>query len=227
LFYVRDPYNNLFQIISASTWFKNENKLTGGTYGAVIGVTDMNRSIDFYSKILGYDKVVFDQSTVFTEFKDIPGGESKLRRVILTHSQPRLGAFSVLFGDTQIELIQALDRQPTKIFADRLWGDLGFIHLCFDMTGMSLMREACKKAGCPFTVDTGDSFDMGEASGAFSYIEDPDGTLIEFVETHKIPVIKKLGFYISLRKRNPKKPLPKWMLFAMGMNRANDIKFVP
>jgi len=34
---------------------------------------------------------------------------------------------------------------------------------------------------------------MGEASGHFAYVEDPDGTLIEFVETHKIPIIKKLG----------------------------------
>jgi catechol 2,3-dioxygenase-like lactoylglutathione lyase family enzyme len=226
LFYVCDPYNNLFQIISASTWYKNENKLTGGAYGAVIGVTDMERSIDFYNRILGYDKVTFDQTSVFPEFNGIPGGEGKFRRVILTHSKPRSGAFSVLFGNTWIELIQAIDRQPAKIFANRLWGDLGFIHLCFDMTGMSLMREACKQAGCPFTVDAGDTFDMGEASGAFSYIEDPDGTLIEFVETHKLPIIKKLGFYMNLRKRDPKKTLPKWMLFAMAMNRANDIKFI-
>jgi len=227
LFYVCDPYNNLFQLVSASTWFKDEKKLTGGVYGAVIGVTNMQRSMDFYKKILGYDKIVSDQTDVFTDFKAIAGGEGKFRRVILTHSQPRSGAFSVLFGDSQIELVQALDRKPEKIFKDRLWGDLGFIHLCFDMTGMAVMREECKKSGCPFTVDTGDSFDMGEASGAFSYIEDPDGTLIEFVETHKLPIVKKLGFYMSLRKRDPKKPLPKWMLFAMGMNRAKDIEFVP
>ena len=33
---------------------------------------------------------------------------------------------------------------------------------------------------------------MGEAAGHFSYIQDPDGTLIEFVETHKVPILKKL-----------------------------------
>ena len=46
---------------------------------------------------------------------------------------------------------------------------------------------------------------MGEAAGHFAYIEDPDGTLIEFVETLKIPIIKKLGWYINLEKRAPEK----------------------
>ena len=41
------------------------------------------------------------------------------------------------------------------------------------------LAEECKAKGFPFTVDTGDTFDMGEAAGAFSYTEDPDGTLIE------------------------------------------------
>ena len=43
----------------------------------------------------------------------------------------------------------------------------------------------------------------------FSYIEDPDGTLIEFVETHKLPIIEKLGWYMKLKGRDPKKSLPK------------------
>ena len=34
-----------------------------------------------------------------------------------------------------------------------------------------------------------ESFTMGDAGGHFTYIEDPDGYLIEFVETHKIPII--------------------------------------
>jgi hypothetical protein len=54
---------------------------------------------------------------------------------------------------------------------------------------------------------------MGEAAGHFSYVEDPDGTLIEFVETHKIPIIKKLGWYIDLWKRKDvTKPLPDGVL---------------
>ena len=45
--------------------------------------------------------------------------------------------------------------------------------------------------GYSLTVDSNESFDMGDAAGRFSYIEDPDGTLIEFVETHKLPYREK------------------------------------
>lgn len=224
-FFVRDPYNNLFQIVSSGNWFRNEKKLTGASYGAIIGVSDIERSKKFYYDILGYDEVIFDQIDTFNDFAAIPGGKERFRRVLLKHSKPRLGAFSLLLGSSQIELIQALDRKPRKIYQDRYWGDLGFIHICFDIRGMDLLREECKEHGSPFTVDTGDSFDMGEAAGAFAYTEDPDGALIEFVETHKIPIIKKLGIYLNLEKRDPYKALPNWMVNALSMNKAKDIKF--
>ncbi len=224
-FFVRDPYNNLFQIVSSGNWFRNEEKLTGASYGIILGVSDIEKSKAFYSTILGYDEVVYDKTDVFHDFTNIPGGKGKFRRVLLKHSKPRLGAFSLLLGSSRIELVQALDREPKNIFQDRYWGDLGFIHICFDIRGMNLLREECKNYGSPFTVDTGDSFDMGEAAGAFSYTEDPDGTLIEFVETHKVPVIKKLGIYLNLQKRDPQKSLPKWMVNALGLNKAKDIKF--
>jgi hypothetical protein len=44
------------------------------------------------------------------------------------------------------------------------------------------------------------------------YIEDPDGTLIELVETHKVPILKKIGWFLDLRKRDQEKPLPTWMI---------------
>lgn len=61
---------------------------------------------------------------------------------------------------------------------------------------------------------------MGDAAGQFAYIEDPDGTLIEFVETHKVPVVKKLGLSINLKNRNPEKPLPGWMLKMLRFGRV-------
>ena len=46
--------------------------------------------------------------------------------------------------------------------------------------------------------------------------------LIEFVETKKIPIMKKLGWYLDLRKRDALKPLPNWMLKALKFNRVKD-----
>ncbi|MBK8555180.1 MAG: VOC family protein [Lewinellaceae bacterium] len=223
-FFVKDPWGNSFEVVSANVWFSKNNRFqTGGIYGCTIGVSDMDKAIAFYSKILGYDQVVYDKSGKFDDLLGVDGGEQAFRRVLLEHSHPRKGAFSPLFGPTEIELVQATERTPVKIFENRFWGDLGFIHLCFDITGMEEMKAFCAAEGHPFTVDSSGSFDMGEAAGYFSYIEDPDGTLIEFVETHKIPIMKKIGWYLDLRKRaNVEKPLPRFMLQALGLGRVKE-----
>lgn len=219
-FYLRDPWNNLFQVVKSNSWFGKGLQLTGGPSGCMIGVSDIERSKKFYATILGYDTVVYDKEGVFEDLKNLPGGTQKFRRVLLKHSQPRVGAFSRLLGNSEIELIQVFGRPQKRILENRFWGDLGFIHLCFDITNQQAMKALCEREGCPFTVDSGEKFDMGEAAGHFSYIEDPDGTLIEFVETKKIPVLKKLGWYLDLRKRDAKKPLPNWMLKALAFNRV-------
>lgn len=221
-FFIKDPYDNIFQIIEGNTWFTDKKKLTGGVSGCIIGVSNIENARKMYSNILGYDEVVYDKEGIFDDFANLPGGDHKVRRVLLKHSKPRKGGFSKLFGSTTIELVSVKDREAVKIYKDRLWGDLGFIHLCFDISGMEYMREECKSIGFPFTVDSSNSFDMGEAAGHFSYIEDPDGTLIEFVETHKIPILKKMGWYLNLRKRNPEKPLPDWMLKMLSLTSVKD-----
>jgi catechol 2,3-dioxygenase-like lactoylglutathione lyase family enzyme len=224
-FFVTDPYNNIFQLVGSNDWFMKDNKPTGAAYGAIIGVTNIDNARKVYSDILGFDKILYDKTEVFVDFTQLSGGDKKFRRVLLGQSKPRKGSFSRLLGSGQIELLQVLDRNPDKIFKNRFWGDLGFIHLCFDISGMNKLRKECDFRGFPFTVDSnkgngGNSFDMGEAAGDFSYIEDPDGTLIEFVETHKIPVIRKIGWYLNLQKRNPEKPLPDWILKSLRFNRV-------
>jgi len=225
-FFVRDPYDNLFQVVEGDDWFSHGKHLTGGPAGVMIGVTDIERARKLYTDILGYDQVIYDETGTFVDLNDLPGGEAKVRRVLLTHRQPREGGFSRLIGQTSLELVSVQGRKPRKIFENRFWGDRGFIHLCFDIKNMDALRSACEQAGFPFTVDSaealGKEFDMGEAAGLFSYIEDPDGTLIEFVETLKIPILKQIGWYLNLRNRPPRQPLPNWMLKALAFNRVKD-----
>ena len=226
-FFIKDPFGNVFNIVESTSWFKNENKLTGGSYGVVVGVSDMEASKKFYASILGYDEVVYETKGIFDEFKGISGGGQTFERALLRHSKPRKGNFSPLFGPSEIELVKVTDRTPNKIYEKRFWGDLGFIHLTFDIIGYEELKEICAREGHPFTVDStanqeGESFDMGEAAGYFSYIEDPDGTLIEFIETHKVSIVKKLGIHLNLRKKDPEKPLSKWILRAFAFNRVKD-----
>jgi catechol 2,3-dioxygenase-like lactoylglutathione lyase family enzyme len=222
-FFVKDPNDNVFQVIEGSGWFSDTSHPSkcGGVSGTIIGVSDMEKSLKLYQHILGYETIDYDVIDTFEDLGVLHGGTKQFRRVRLSHKELRKGPFAKLLGPTQIELVQAIDQNGRRnIFENRFWGDWGFIHLCFDVQGMEQLKKECEQGGFPFTVDSSDTFDMGEAGGRFSYIEDPDGTWIEFVETHKVPVMKKIGWYINLKNRKPGKFLPNWMLRAMALNRV-------
>lgn len=221
-FWINDPRGNQLQVIPDDSWFRPNGHLSGGVCGAIIGVSNIEKSIKLYADTLGISEVVYDKSGTFEDFFTLEGGSERYRRVLLRKKLGKEGAFSKLIGNTEIELVQALDRTPRKIFENRDWGDAGFIHLCFDALNMDALKAKCDKNGFPFTVDSDNTFDMGEAGGRFSYIEDPDGTLIEFVETHKVPILKKFGWYLNLKKRKTSKPLPDWMVSTLGWSKVSD-----
>lgn len=224
--FVRDiEYNWLCLVETNKGWFLPPKKsevrtaYAGGVCGAIIGVSDMDRSVEFYKKILGYDEVIYDQEEEFSDF-DVFLKQQKVRRVLLQSSTENKGIFAHLLTSSQIELVEAKKEQGTRIFEGRYWGDLGFIHICFDVRNMDALKTFCKEEGYPFTVDTGatQEFSMDDASGRFAYLEDPDGTLVEFVEVYKMPIIQKFGLILDLRKRRGK-PLPKIMMKALKFQR--------
>ncbi len=218
-FWVIDLYGNHFNIVEGDEWFKTDKGICGGVVGAVIGVSDMNKALHFYKDTLGVNELVYSSKAPML---DVPCGQAsgnRFHRVLLKKQVSNHGAFSKLLGAVQVELIEAKDRTPQKIYADRYWGDCGFIHLCFDVLHMDVLKNASAEAGYPFSVDSADSFSMGSSAGRFCYMEDPDGTLIELVETHKVPILKKLGWYLDLEKRKGDKPLPGWMIGMLALNK--------
>jgi len=218
---LKDPAGNAYQIVKDSSWFKQNTYMQGGACGALIGVKNIDISLAFYQNGLGISKVVYDVSGTFDDL----GEENKnkqFRRALLNFTNPYTAPFSKLLGDVQIELIQCLDRTPNKTFENRFWGDLGFIHLCFDVPDMNRLKLNLEKFHYPLTVDSGDTFDMGESGGRFAYVEDPDGTLIEMVETHKVPILNNFNWFLDLKKRGQHKPLPNWMVSLMGLNKIKD-----
>lgn len=220
-FSLLDSFGNPYQVIEGGEWFLDYKHPMGGISGALIGVHNMEASISFYRDVLGFDTVVYDEKGVFEDLETAYDVDNQMfHRVKLKKKQKARGFFSHLVDSGQIELIQSLERSHGHIFEHRYWGDAGFIHLCFDVQNMDALKDHCVNLGYPFTVDSQHAFDMNEASGRFSYVEDPDGTLIEFVEAFKLPIIKKLGWYLHLEKRNPTKPLPPILFRAMGLSRT-------
>jgi catechol 2,3-dioxygenase-like lactoylglutathione lyase family enzyme len=219
-FWLIDKYGNRFQIIEETTCFKKGKHVCGGVIGAVIGVSDMQRSIFFYKSLLGISTEIYNTNSTETDNMLGGRGPQQLRKVLLKKNASVNGAFSKLLGHIEIELVQSLDRTPEKIYHQRYWGDCGFIHLCFDVLNMNLLKDRSLATNYPFTVDSADSFSMGSSAGRFCYVEDPDGTLIELVETHKVPVLKKIGLFINLKKRKHNKPLPDWMVGLLALNKV-------
>ena len=221
-FYVQDPWNNILQVKESLEWFLKGKNDVGGISGCIIGVSDIEQSRKLYSDILEYDQIEYDRTGVFDDLSNLPNGTGKFRRILLTHSAERTGGFAPLFGKSHIELIQSVDEYtPKKVFEGRYWGDIGFIHLCFDIRNIPALIAECDEKGFPFKVRSSASFDMGEANGSWGYLEDSDGTLIEFVETHKVPIMKKFNWFIRLDKRAPQKPLPRWIIKALRFKRVN------
>ena len=67
-FFVKDPFENTYQVVEDEHWFKKRGWVTGGTCGCLIGVSDMEKSIPFYRDILGFDRIVYDEMGVFGDF---------------------------------------------------------------------------------------------------------------------------------------------------------------
>jgi len=89
--------------------------------------------------------------------------------------------------------------------------------------GMDAILDACRAAGIEVTVDSGETFDMGDAGGRFAYVEDAAGTLIEFVETHRLPVVPALGINVNLSKGGVGKSVPRWILRLLALKRTKTL----
>lgn len=218
-FWLTDQDGYIFQIVEAQDFFEQKTTATGGVCGAVIGVSDMEIAVAFYSTLLGTAEVVYDAKE---RFKGINEEQpANYHRVLLRKKGNKKGGFGSLLGGIELELVKALDySNPKKIYSDRFWGDLGFVHLCLDVINMEGLKKQALDKGYNFTVDSNNSFEMDAAAGRFCYVEDPDGTLIELVETHKVPVMKKFGLYLNLKRRGLEKPLPRWMVKMLSISKV-------
>lgn len=219
-FTIQDPDGNWFAFQEGGDWYTDLGLHSGGITGCMMGVTNIEASLALYRDLLGFDTIVYDETGIFDDLKDLPGGDRKSRRVKLTQKSKTLGGFAKVAGATTIELVQILDGHVNTIFADRIWADTGFVHLGFDVKGMTAIGADLKTAGFGFTCDSNEALSMGKTRVHCVYIDDPDKTWLELIEVYKIPIIEKWGVFLDVEKRDPKKPLPNFMLKALKFSRV-------
>ncbi len=222
VFDLTDLDGNFFRVEPTTECYRDMGHASNGVAGCSIGVTQMETAMNLYSNLLGYDEVVFDRTGTFNDWGHLPGGKEQYRRVRLKQSAPTGGGFARVMGETFIELVQALDRIPARTFKGRIWGDSGFVHLGLDVKGMKELGANLAEQGFAFRCDSNDALSMGQTKVHCTYIDDPDGTLIELIEVYKVPIVEKWGIFLNVEKRDPLKPLPNFMLNALRFSRIKD-----
>lgn len=221
-----DPFGNYFQVVQNTNYF-SKPKHIGGVLGAIIGCSDLDRSIEFYKQVLGYIEVQRSGPELVPLFQNWQGGDRLVSRVLLQKPESDTGGFSRFLGPSEIELIKTLDYQGSRIYEGRLWGDPGYIHICYDVRDMAGLKDFCKSRGHPFTIDSqeterGASFEMGKVTSRVAYIDDPDGTPIEFVETHRLPILPALGIAVDLGSGAHQKSVPDWLLKLIKFRKVKE-----
>ena len=231
-FFCRDRDDNIFQVVKGDPVLYHNLHPVGGVAGVIIGCSNIDATLPLYTTLLGYTVITDDtqtfppssflmQSDMGESNMDSSASARTIRTVKLASPQDACSPFSALCGTSIIELWQMLPHgasAESHLFYERQWGDVGFIHLCFEVMGMDALKESAREMGIHFTVDSGNTFSMGEAGGRFAYVEDPDGTLIEFVETHRVRLLKYPPLFINMSRRTT--PLPPLVLRALILKRS-------
>ncbi len=160
----------------------------GGVEYVAIGVSNLKQSMEFYINILGYDKIIYEAEGSFPEWECMFGKGRKLKRVLLKRSRKPEGIFKHFLRGGMIELIEVEGNDGKHMYEGRKWGDIGFMELCFDVTDIDKTLEEVTKKGAEIIVPPYRQ-DMGMNTYAtFSYIKDPDGSMLEFADIHRLPV---------------------------------------
>jgi lactoylglutathione lyase len=117
----------------------------------------MNRSIDFFTRLMGLKLL---------SHRDIPQNDAEI--AFLQDANGKGAKLELTFYRKQKKFVQAE-------YEDRL-----FDHLAFEVSDMRKTITKMRNEGATITDEP---FKLGPTGSLIAFIEDPDGTLIELIET--------------------------------------------
>jgi catechol 2,3-dioxygenase-like lactoylglutathione lyase family enzyme len=173
--YGADPDGCLLEFISSSK-LKVDGPI-GSIRSLGISVTDLDRSLAWYQKYLGYDTVLIKPHEAFSGLMgDISGSrDTKVRSCLLASSN----------GYFPLELYEVSNPRGRSIPLDAVWGDYGYLeagHCCPDIL---LQARYYTNMGIEFICAPSPVYiENEEYKGLiwFMYIRDPDGIPVEFIQ---------------------------------------------
>jgi lactoylglutathione lyase len=126
---------------------------------ASIRTSNMEKSIDFYSKFLGLKVTVR---------REIPQNNAEI--AFLQDGEAKGALLELTWYRSQKKFVQAE-------YEDRL-----FDHLAFEVKDMNKTIDDMRKASVTITDEP---FKLNSSGSLIAFVEDPDGTLIELIERPK------------------------------------------
>jgi len=147
-----------------------------------IGVSDLERSLPFYRKVLGFKKVVFDLTAWDPVICQVIGRSVKTRTVLLENE----------IGGGAIKLVQLLPRhdhgtghRAGPIASDRKWGDPGHLEVAVEVSDVHRTYAEFEKADLNILLSPQHWQIPGTLDGTYFYVTDPDGTFVEVIDGAK------------------------------------------
>ena len=181
-------YGILLEYPESNIGYGNGRPRIGGIEYIAIGVSNLENSIDFYKNILGYTKIVYRAEGNFPEWDVLFGKGRKMKRALLMRERKPEGIFKHFLRGGMIELIEVEGNSGKHMYDGRKWGDIGFMELCFDVTDIDKTLKEVTDKGAEIIVPPYRQ-DMGMNTYAtFAYVKDPDGSMLEFADVHRLPV---------------------------------------
>ncbi|UCF56028.1 MAG: VOC family protein [Deltaproteobacteria bacterium] len=169
--YGKDPEGNLIEFVSGEKLQVKER--FGGARWLGIGVTDLERSIPFYEKYVGFVSVVVSPHEVFSGLVDEISGSkaAEVRSCLLANPK----------GGGMVELYELLKPRGRSIPFNTHWGDFGYLEVAVMCDDIHEMARYCEEEGVEFLHRPCFAFEAEDAELWFLYIKDPDGIPVEAV----------------------------------------------
>lgn len=157
-----------------------------GVHHGGIGVSDMERSLEFYREVLGFSELIADYSGDLPGMERVTGRPQTVARVAFLRN-PRASRL----GPGMIKLVQLLPPDgPDPIPDGTCWGEVGVAEVCVHVQGADAVLERLVNAhGCRqlMAIDVGPALPPREGEVAYAYIEEPNGGKIELIEFRPSP----------------------------------------
>ncbi len=149
-----------------------------GVHHFSFSVTDLDRTVDFYAKILGVKLQSKSRNRYDTLGIALFGTKWGVNQ---KHADLELAVMNI--GGTRVEFIEYKDPKAQPYHKNPSFA--GSAHLAFRVDNIEETRKRMEEAGVEFHSPINSFMEGGKVEWKWCYLRDPDGIILELVEQKK------------------------------------------